>query len=279
MDVSCGVCLKAQHTLLLDERLKLYKCQPCHHTITAHPAHDPELYSAYYYSKVHKNWFKNPNISLFRFIAKELRKLLGEGKHRILDVGCGNGDFLKFLTKAEPAWQLTGVDTVDNEHAGVRFFKEDFFHWKAGMFFDAVVTLTVIEHIEDGHLFLKKINDCLRPGGILVVTTNNNDGLFYKIARLLKRVGLRAAHDRIYSSHHVQHFSNVSLRLLLEKHGFEITRLKNHNYPLKAVDMPPAGFLTMRCYRLAVVLIFFLSWIFGNGFLQTYVCRRGLDRR
>ncbi len=278
MDVQCGVCLKSESVTLLDSRLKLYKCRDCNHTVTAHPTHDPELYSAYYYSQAHKNWFKHPNFSLFSYLNQTLRRLADGKNLNLLDVGCGNGDFLKYLAKKNPAWRLYGVDTVENEYLGVRFFRQDFFQYEPEIKFEAAVTLTVIEHIEDGHLFLEKIRACLRPGGLLAVTTNNNDGLFYKIARGLNKIGFHAAHDRIYSSHHVQHFTNTSLRLLLERHGFQILVIKNHNYPLKAVDTPPANLLMRTLYGIAVAVIFFLSGIFGNGFLQTCVCRKAFDR-
>ena len=259
---------------LMDRALNLFKCADCNHTITAFPEYDPDLYSEEYYSRAHKNWFAHPNFRLFSFIRRNLPPSTGAAKSKLLDVGCGNGDFLRYLAAETGSIELYGVDTADCRVPGVHFTRGDFFEYRPSIQFDVVTNLTVIEHVENVRLFLQKIHDLLGADGLLVTTTNNNDGLLYRIARFLKKIGLPAAYDRIYSSHHVQHFTNKSLGRLLESSGFEVVLAKNHNYPLKAVDTPAAGFITEKLYRLAVLLIFSASALLNNGFLQTYICRK-----
>ena len=273
-DPHCSICLDAGRMQLMDRALNLFKCADCNHTITAFPEYDPDLYSEEYYSRAHKNWFAHPNFRLFSFIRKKLPSSDRPAKSKLLDVGCGNGDFLRYLAAETHSIELYGVDTADCQVPGVRFTKGDFFEYRSSAKFDVVTNLTVIEHIENVRLFLQKIHDLLGDNGMLVTTTNNNDGLLYRIARVLKKIGMPAAYDRIYSSHHVQHFTNKSLRRLLESSGFEVVSAKNHNYPLKAVDTPQAGFVTEKLYRLAVLLIFSVSSVFNNGFLQTFICRK-----
>jgi len=137
-----------------------------------------------------------------------------------------------------------------------------------------VVNLMVIEHLEDPQLYIRKIRESLKPGGLLVLTTNNDGGMLYALARFLNIFGIRSAYNRIYIGHHLQHFTNHSLRKVLETGGFEFQNLLNHNYPLKAVDAPPAGFLMTKIYLGVVWGVFRLSEIFGNEFLQTFVCRK-----
>jgi 2-polyprenyl-3-methyl-5-hydroxy-6-metoxy-1,4-benzoquinol methylase len=273
--VFCTVCLSDKRIVLKDARLNLYKCLACRHTITAHSTAKPEeIYSADYFSEEHKNWFQNPNTGLFRSIQRTIRKRLGQGELSILDIGCGNGDFLKFLQAADPKMRLFGVDRAPNVHQGITFFQQDFFDFPCTERFDAVINLTVIEHVEDVRRFIEKASSLTRPGGLLVTTTNNNNSLLYRVARIMNRVGLRAAYDRIYSSHHVNHFTNHSLKVLLEGGGLEVLSLKNHNYPLAAVDTPPAPYWIEQMHKAAVAGIFATSLLIGKGFLQTYVCRK-----
>lgn len=271
--LTCTVCGSDSRVILKDARLSLYKCNACRHTMTGHSTADPEeIYSADYFSDEHKNWFQNPNRKLFRAILKSIRHYGGNGPVSVLDIGCGNGDFLKFIQKEEPSWKLTGVDRAPNAGSGICFVQQDFFEFNTAERFDAAVSLTVIEHVEDVGHFVKKAGELLKPGGLFITTTNNNNSLLYRMARILNRVGLREAYDRVYSSHHVNHFTNHSLRILLQRGGFKVLSLRNHNYPLKAVDTPPASPMVMSLHKAAVVVIFFLSWMIGKGFLQTYVC-------
>ena len=271
--IACGVCLSGGRVSLLDSKLKLYKCGSCSHTMTVDPHQDPNLYSAEYYSIVHKNWFTHPNYRLFEFIRKYAAEKIGPSC-RLLDVGCGNGDFLKYLASEMPKAELYGIDTMKIEHERVHFLQGDFFDFKNDRPFDAITNLTVIEHIEPAQLFVKKIGEHLTADGLVFTTTNNNDCLLYKIARALNRIGIHSAYDRIYSSHHVHHFTNASLKRLFEMNGYDVVFAKNHNYPLQAVDVPPANAVLRGLYRMTVAVIFFVSSFTNSGFLQTLVCKK-----
>ena len=58
-----------------------------------------EEYTPEYYEETHRNWFANPNFALFRWIEHQLPAEI----RSVLDVGCGRGDFLKFLRRQRPA--------------------------------------------------------------------------------------------------------------------------------------------------------------------------------
>ena len=132
----------------------------------------------------------------------------------------------------------------------------------------------MIEHIDNPQLFVGKLNNLLKSGGLLFIMTINSNSLIYRIARVLKKVGMRVAYDRLYSIHHLQHFTNQSLKTLLEMNNFEVLVHKNHNYPLKAVDVPESNFLIQKMYKFFVLLSFLASAPFGMGIHQTIVCRK-----
>ena len=149
-----------------------------------------------------------------------------------------------------------------------------FFKKQIEMKFNIICSFAVIEHIENPHLFIQKLNKLLQPDGLLFIMTVNNNSLIYKIARFLDRIGMHTAHDRLYSFHHLQHYTNMSLKKSMEMNGFDVLLQKNHNYSLKAVDIPAANFLIKKMYKFLVWVVFIASAPFGWGILQTVLCRK-----
>jgi len=260
----------------LDERrLNIYKCNSCFHTFTIFPIESAKCnYDDDYYDKVHKNWFDNTNYRFFKFIYEEIIRLLGDKQIQLLEVGCGRGDFLKYIAANNSTAKLFGIDLKYNKHPRIHFIKGDFLEKEIEMRFNIVCSLAVIEHIENPHLFTKKLNKLLQPDGFLFIMTVNNNSLIYKIARFLNRIGVHTAYDRLYSFHHLQHYTNQSLKKCMEMNGFDILLQKNHNYSLKAVDVPEGNFLIKKMYKLLVWIIFIVSEPFGCGGLQTVLCRK-----
>jgi len=270
--VNCTICGKGSATLQ-ERRLNIYKCDSCSHVFTSIPKELQEKYDEEYFIRFHKKWFNNPNLKLYDFIIKEALNV-SKKNPVLLDVGCGNGAFLKHVLKKAPNFRLYGIDLISNKYPRITFMKCDFMTENVELSVDVVCTLAVIEHIDDPLLFVNKIKKLLNSDGLVFVMTINNNSLLYRIARILNKIGIHAAYDRVYSHHHLQHYTNKSLRKLMEMHGFEVLMQKNHGRPLKSVDVPEGSLLLQKSYLAAVGLIFFISGIFGCGIDQTIVCRK-----
>jgi SAM-dependent methyltransferase len=101
---------------------------------------------------------------------------------RVLDVGCGDGQFLHFL-KTLGFTQLRGFDTSENQLEKCRKYATrdvengDAFDWLARhpAAFDLVVCNHLIEHIPDAQLldFVGLLVGAVAPGGALLITTPN----------------------------------------------------------------------------------------------------------
>ncbi len=273
----CSVCLSENTlVLLVDSKLQLIRCHSCTHTFTrSSKGHPEELYSEDYYLEAHKNWFNNPNLRLFKFIHGQILNSASGKPLKLVDLGCGTGDFLKYIRMLDPHIELWGVDLKTNEYPGISFIQADVVRDNiAEKEFDVICSLAVIEHLDRPTVFVKRLSDMIVPGGLVFLTTVNNDSLIYKVARFLKKFRISSAYYRLYSSHHFQHFTNLSLKILMEENGFNVKVQKNHNYPLKAVDIPKCNVVIGSVYTVAVWVLFVISTIFHNGVLQTVVCRK-----
>jgi 2-polyprenyl-3-methyl-5-hydroxy-6-metoxy-1,4-benzoquinol methylase len=138
---------------------------------------------------------------------------------RVLDCGCGTGVFVKVLQDA--GYSAFGIDISEKaiemgtselgvanlQHASIDDFKSD-------KPFDAIVALTIIEHLKEPIRFLYKANSLLEPDGIIFSHLPTCDSLQFK--------KLRDYWYWIMAPYHLFHFSIRSMEILLNQTGFEI---------------------------------------------------------
>lgn len=274
--LACPVCSAMAAPWRERPGVALAKCSACGHLFSLLGAEGyDEIYSAEYYQRDHANWFNNQDTNLFDRVACSLRSHFGDRDIQVLDVGCGTGSFLRHLAKVYPEAKLTGIDFHQQQQCeSIRFHQGDFFTYPFEGKFDALVTLAVIEHVPDPALFLKKCHDLIEPGGLIAIMTVNSGGIMFAVANLAERFGFLTPFKRLYDRHHLQHFSNSSLRRLTESAGFSMQAQHNHNFPLAAVDCPKSNALLYFIYKAAVSILFAVSGRCGLGMLQTVVAKR-----
>lgn len=103
---------------------------------------------------------------------------LGRTDLDIIDVGCGAGWLCVHLTRFG---HVTGTDLADEvlERArlrvpSARFLAGDFTAMDFGSErFDVAVSLEVLSHVADQPAFIRRLRDLLRPGGLLMLATQN----------------------------------------------------------------------------------------------------------
>ena len=112
----------------------------------------------------------------FRHIAAS-----GNTRHRLLDIGCGNGSYL--LLAQEAGWD---VEVLDFDPEAVKTCLAAGLDVRAGgieilqgkkNFYDAITLSHVIEHVHDPAKLLNKILALLKPGGMLWLATPNINSL------------------------------------------------------------------------------------------------------
>lgn len=275
MTPRCPICRGVASRAEPHPEVDLFRCEECDHCFADLETMDRrEVYDLAYGDEHHRNWFENPNTDLF----EHLRGLLvADGSTRVLDMGCGRGDFLAHLARRHPTWELVGVEqTPFDPPDGVEVRTGDVDSVLAGdvSSFDAVVTLAVIEHVDDPLAFLDLATRVCRPGGLIVVMTLNDRSTLYGAARLLRGFGVSGPFEQLYSRHHLHHFNRRSLETAFEQAGIPVIRRHDHNIPMAAVDFPSAGAIADAVRRAGVRGCFAIGRATGACYLQTLVGRR-----
>ena len=267
--VTCTICGVSASFMAKHPEADLYRCSACTHCFSDPGSVEVEPYAEDYFEHHHRRWFSHPNIALFAAIAAKLP--MGAS---VLDVGCGRGDFLKYLRKNRPDLSLSGVDLSPNvESPGIRFYRGDFLKVSFPEQFDAVVSLAVIEHVVDIRSFVARMKRVARPRGTITVMTLNEASLLYGLARTGRRLGVSLAFNRLYSRHHVHHFTRHSLRTLMEQAGCAIESDHTHNAPLAAIDIPVSNRWADVVLRSGMWVLCKVGDMTGRAYLQTVSCR------
>jgi len=145
--------------------------------------------------------------------------LKNAGGHRVLDIGCGHGDFLSCWGDD---WEKYGVEINVSackacREAGIAIIGESIEDVaNVAVSFDIISMMDVIEHLPSPYVQLKAAISKLKKGGAIVIETGNVESLISKIMQV----------DWHYYSaiEHISFFSEQSLRFLFERLGIE-TRL------------------------------------------------------
>lgn len=159
--------------------------------------------------------------------------ILGKKTGRLLDIGCGPGDFLK--VGQDLGWNCTGIEPspMAAQHARGRGLEiiEGFFSSetanKLGLF-DFIHLSEVLEHIAEPKELLVLAEKLLVPGGVLCVSTPNDfNPLQNAVVKTLAKPSWWVVPD-----HHLNYFSFESLSGLIESTGYQVKK-KLTNFPME----------------------------------------------
>jgi SAM-dependent methyltransferase len=127
------------------------------------------------------------------YVRREIRALLGSlpaGRPiRVLDAGTGFGQYAYFIARTFPSARVVAVDVkqdyLDNARrfldqtpqAGqVELARDDLTQLRAAGPFDFILSVDVMEHIEDDRAVFRHFARVLRPGGWVLINTPSDRG-------------------------------------------------------------------------------------------------------
>lgn len=153
-----------------------------------------------------------------RVYLDQLAAATGKRRGRMLEVGCGTGDFL--VEAQRDGYEVEGVEVsahaveTANTKLGAALVRqgilEDFPVECGG--FDVAAMFDLVEHVRQPGVFLKQVHQLLKPGGVAFIVTPSLDSWS---AKLLGKNWME------YKLEHLWYFNRRAIQIALEGAGFK----------------------------------------------------------
>jgi 2-polyprenyl-3-methyl-5-hydroxy-6-metoxy-1,4-benzoquinol methylase len=151
-----------------------------------------------------------------------------------VDVGCGYGEMMTLLDDA--GFRVRGCDAGARAvaHCRARGLEVVQALWPSLPFApgqaDLAISLQVIEHVSDPRAFVRDLIALVKPGGVVVIATEDACTSQHVFERLVERARARVPAFRS-STDHTFVFSPHHLRALLEQSGCEVRTVTYSRVP------------------------------------------------
>lgn len=234
---SCPVCSASETKLFIEckdytvsqETFKIVECVKCGFKFT-NPRPEESRLGDYYkseeyisHSNTKKGFINSAYQSVRRYtLLKKLQlisKFYKTGK--LLDIGCGTGEFLKTFKDAK--WDVMGVEPSGDaremaiENYGLNVGEEAALKELSSESFDVITMWHVLEHVPHLNERIEDLKRLLKPKGIIVVAVPNCSSLD------AKKYG---AHWAAYDvPRHLYHFTPKDIEALFRKHELTVFRI------------------------------------------------------
>lgn len=150
---------------------------------------------------------------------------------KVLEVGCGNGFFLKELKR----WGINNLHGVEPSRKMVslagnylkRRIKVSIF--KKGLFpensFDIILCFHTLDHLTDPNEFIQESLSLLKKGGVVLVVVHDTEGLSVKLFK---------ESSPIFDIEHIYLFNKKTLADIFNRQGLEVIKVFDvkNTYPL-----------------------------------------------
>ncbi len=209
---------------------------------------------------------------IIRRITKSLHKK--ESEIDLLDVGCSSGSFL--VVARDYGFRVAGVEPAP---AAAKTAREMQFVIYEGTLeslnlveesYDAITMFEVIEHLKNSVIVLKECNRILRLGGIVVICTGNTES--WTVMHMAEEWEYL---DMAKHGGHISFFNPISVRMLAERTGFEISDLRTPN--VRFCGRARTGAVRYRVAKIAGEALNGCVRLLGKGHDMLVIMRKTID--
>ena len=246
---SCPICTTemkfkfvTKDYLVTGESFDIVECEACSIRTTT-PFPDKKIIGNYYSSDdyiSHDDKVSGIFDSIYGLVRtyqlNKKKKLIGKyfnkSNGKILDIGCGAGDFLQYMK--ENHWNINGVDTsnkvrkIAKKKLNIKVMDpKDWINNKEK--YDVITCWHSLEHVHEPWVYLDKIKKSLTLDGFLIVALPNYQSTDAKIYK-----EFWAAYD---TPRHLYHFTIKSMNKTIKPHGLNIESIYRMNFDPFYVSM------------------------------------------
>ena len=160
------------------------------------------------------------------------KKTASNPKPSVLDLGCGNGSLSNAI--AQQGYEVAGVEeseigfnSANQSFLNCRFVQASIYDLPYAQLqdaFDIVISSEVIEHLFYPRELLRAAKKCLKPNGLLIITTPYHGYLKNLVLALTNKMD--GQFTSLCDGAHIKFFSVKTLTELLEAEGYQDIEFK-----------------------------------------------------
>jgi 2-polyprenyl-3-methyl-5-hydroxy-6-metoxy-1,4-benzoquinol methylase len=192
----------------------------------------------------------------------------GNDKTNVLDAGFGFGQYSWYIASKKPSWNIEGIELKQEQvedcnrffaqtnTQNVRFFSGDLTIYTKKDFYNLILSVDVMEHIENDVQVFENFYTSLKTGGLLMISTPSDQG----------GSGVEHDHDESFIEEHVRDgYGQKEIREKLNKAGFSDVEVfytygktgslswkLSMKYPILMLGKSSAFYLILPVYYLVV---------------------------
>jgi len=193
-----------------------------------------EFYSEEYFRNQYIKREEEKDRQIFKLILKILHGLK-PGYGKLLDIGCGDGFFLKMAALC--GWEVSGLDNsgfaskyatdrlglqiINDDAEAVELPKESL---------DVITMLDVIPHLPRPNTVLLKAKEALKGSGIICIKCIYRNVEFIKKVKSTMAFGRDKGASQLLLPHAFFHFEPETAKQFLHRMGFKVKLVLNINH-------------------------------------------------
>lgn len=249
---SCGEC--AHRVCYLLRSYTIVQCSSCgllYNRNCPDPQEAPRAFSEAYYHDVQREAFahvgdpsrEDASRAIYERGLDYVEQRAGIGT--LLDVGCAFGTFMGLA--ASRGWSVQGVEISSysshyaREKRGLDVFTGDLLNAPVRESrFDLVTMWDVLEHVIEPRKTLKRAAAVLKPGGHLMLTTDNYRSLLSFMSDAIYRISLGAFTypiERFFIRYNSCYFTPEDVRKMLRSVRLEEVHFEGIDYPIEKINL------------------------------------------
>jgi 2-polyprenyl-3-methyl-5-hydroxy-6-metoxy-1,4-benzoquinol methylase len=238
---NCPICNSSRLKLAYDfDDFSVIKCRSCANSWRSNMYDSDKIIELYCSDEYESHPYFSYDIDAVKTLSKKrfqnYRKALNylesiHGVGKLLDVACGSGAFISIAQSR--GWSVDGVEispalcNACKSNSGISVVNATFEEASLPYnYYDVITFWDIIEHVTDPIFCIEKARSLLKPGGLILFCTPDEDSLLARIGWLLyKFSGASYSYPALalHPTYHTYFFSRSGFTKILEKQGFLVT--------------------------------------------------------
>lgn len=266
--MKCVVCDSKK--LKLKYKLKdrnVFQCLNCGLEILVN--NKPFFYNNDYYKNNY--FFEDFNDQSFYKVITNNLKLLKDDM--ILDIGCGKGDYLFYLSKDYPYLKKFANDLrniLPKKNIVEKFFEGSFDDISFNENFNIITMWDLFEHINNPVESLSKAKKLLKNNGKIFIYTVNSKCFLRKIGDIFYKIGFKNFIEKLYPPYHLFYFNKNNLEIICDRLDLNIISLGYNYYDTKRMTVS-------NFYKLIIKFIYLIESLFSDKKTNIYFITKKKD--